>query len=311
MTPPRVVLLGPQFHQPTAGAALAELGEHGPVATITAGWQEREADDEALDRQLGGRSVSLQLYERAHRVWEADPELFAEHQAMQTDLRLLRKLYNRQLEPAADAWVGLMETEGPQRLVAPEREEALAAIQRLDAHLLHRTVSIRGDFEARVGLLDRPSVAAEREQIADALDGVSAVVIEGGHIAVLLNRIALFGVANLLAGKTLVGCAGGAMALCRRVVLYDDSPAIGRGHAEVALPGLGLAPGVVALPDAVSRLRADDPRRMQRLALRLTPEACALLDPGARLVWDGDAWAGHQTSLVLPDGTLRDWEAAA
>lgn len=311
MTPPAVVLLGPQYHAPTAGAALRDLGLRGRAATITAGWQEREAEDEALERQLPSGSVPLRLYERALRVWDADSELRDAHQEMQADLRTVRGFYHRQLEAAASVWVGLLEAEAPERLLGPEREAALEAIQRLDAHLLERVGEIRAAFEAGTHLLERKAVRVERAAITELLRGIEAVVIEGGHVAVLLNRMSLFGMHELIKDKVIVGCAGGAMALCRRIVLYDDSPAIGRGHAEVALPGLGFALGVVALPDAAARLRHDDPQRMLRLSRRLAPETCVLLDEGGRLVWDGRSWSGVDARLVLPDGTLRLWESAA
>lgn len=307
----QVVLLGPQFHHPTVGKALHDLEIPGPVATITAGWQEWESEDAALNRDLGNRSVPLRLYQRSERVWEADPELRAAHRSMQDDMRALHGLYARQLEPAAQTWVDLLNAEGPDRLLQPERDAALQAIQRLDEHLLRRTGEIRADFEARTEPGQRPAVRREREEVAALLDGVPTVVVEGGHVAALLNRLLLFGVPEMLAGKSLLGCAGGAMLLCRRVILYNDDPAIGRGHSEVALPGLALAPGIVALPNASERLRLDDPRRMRRLALRLTPDRCALLDPGARLHWDGSCWTGLAVKAVDPDGAVAEWERAA
>ena len=304
-------LLGPQFHEPTVGAVLEELGVTGKVATITAGWQELEGEDDALMRQLDGRGLPLLLHGRAERVWAADPELMDAHRAMQADLRTLRSLYNVRLEPAAQAWFRLLESEAPERILEAERDSAVEAIQRLDAHLLRRVSELRADFERRMRPLERDAVAKERGELAELLSRVTTVVIEGGHVAVLLNRIALFGLRALLAEKTLIGCAGGAMALCSRLVLYNDAPAVGKGHSEVALPGLGLAPGVVALPDASARLRIDDPERMQRLALRLAPERCVVLDPRARLVWDGSSWSGTEASVVLEDGTLQAWGRAA
>ncbi len=53
---PNVVLLGPQQPVPDVGAALAIAGVRGPVALVTAGWQEREADDQALIESIGDRS---------------------------------------------------------------------------------------------------------------------------------------------------------------------------------------------------------------------------------------------------------------
>jgi hypothetical protein len=306
-----VVLLGPQFHEPTVGTVLDDLDVSGPVATITAGWQEWESEDTALMRELGGHGVPLRLYQRAERVWAADPALREEHQAMQAQLRTLRSLYNRQLEPAAQAWVELLALEEDEALVEPERRAALEHIQRLDTHLLERIDEIRGDFDARLRPLQRAAVARERSELADMLRSAAAVVVEGGHVAVLLNRIRLFGIESLLEGKLLIGCAGGAMALCRRLVLYNDQPAIGKGHSEVALPGLALAPGVVALPDANERLRTTDAERMRRLAVRLAPDRCVLLDEGARLYWNGTEWTGLRAQEVLEDGRVTEWGHAA
>jgi hypothetical protein len=56
--PPRaIVLLGAQRFDPTLGALVAEHGVDGPVATITAGWQERESDDQELHEHLGRQAV--------------------------------------------------------------------------------------------------------------------------------------------------------------------------------------------------------------------------------------------------------------
>lgn len=306
-----VVLLGPQGAAPTVGEAMRELGLDGPVATITAGWQEWEGDDGRLREQLGTGTLPLRLYARAEEVWTADPELRAAHRRMQHDLRTLRRLYDRQLERAAEVWIELLSAEGPERLLAPERDAALAAIKRLDAHHIARIEDLRSDFEAELEPLTRPAVREAREAILSELETAQTVVIEGGHAAVLHNRIALFGLAEALAEKALIGCAAGAMLLTRRVLLFNDSPAIGRGHAEVGLPGLGLVPGLVVLPDAARRLRVDDSQRMRRLALRVAPDRCALLDPGDRVHWDGASLSGVGARRVEYDGAITAWAHAA
>jgi hypothetical protein len=65
----RVVLLGAQRFDPTLGEAMAAHAIDGPVATITAGWQEREDDDEELHEHLGGRTVNLQLTPAARTLF--------------------------------------------------------------------------------------------------------------------------------------------------------------------------------------------------------------------------------------------------
>lgn len=311
MNEPRVVLLGPQRPVSQLGDVVRELGVAGPVATITAGWQEWESEDAELRALLGRAMQPVHLYARAERAWAADSELREAHRRMQSDLRLVRSLYARQLERAGEAWIELLDTDGPERLLGPEREAALDAIRRLDAHHLRRIEEVQAEFRDRVRPLEREAVARERAEIVGELDEAKVVVIEGGHVAVLSNRIGLFELAPLFATKTLIGCSAGAMLLCERIVLFNDAPAIGRGHAEVGLPGLGVVRDLVVLPDAHRRLRLEDPARMRRLALRFAPARCALLDSGDRLDWDGRAVSGRGGRYVGDDGAVapREWAA--
>ncbi len=307
----RVILLGPQALKPTLGAVVDEIDAGGPVAVITAGWQEWESELGGVRDQLGDAIVPLRLYERAEAVWRQDPGLRDAHRAMQSDLRQIRQLYSRQLDRAAEAWMELLVAGGAERIVGPERAAALGAIQRLDAHHLDRIRSIQADFRAAMKLAERPSVVRFRDEIRAELESCPVVVVEGGHAAVIHNRITLFDLVDDLRERTVIGCAGGAMVLCERVALYNDSPAIGRGNAEIGLPGFGLVPGVVAVPDAAARLRIDDPRRMRRLALRMAPARCAVLDPGDRIDWDGVSLRARGSRVVDEEGRLMPWSEAA
>jgi hypothetical protein len=306
----RAVLLGPQSGAGDLAPILDELELDGPLATITAGWQEWEADDDWLASESGRELKNLELYARADRIWAADPELREAHRAMQADLRLLQTLYRRQLSLAADSWMELLDTEGPERVVGPEREAALQVIRDLDERHLSRIAELRAEFGERMRVHERDAVARERADLQRILVDMPAVLLEGGHAAVLLNRIRLFGLRDALAERVVLGRSAGAMALCERVVLYHDAPAIGRGHAEVGMDGLGLVPGIVALPDASHRLRLEEPTRMRRLSLRVAPLRCAVLDRGDRAVWDGVGLSGPGR-VVASDGTLVSWEHAA
>ena len=73
----RLVLLGPQRFRPTLRPAMDSLGLGGPVAVITAGWQERETEDRELEEHLACEVVDLRLYHRADEVRQADPPLAA------------------------------------------------------------------------------------------------------------------------------------------------------------------------------------------------------------------------------------------
>jgi len=307
--PSRVSLLGPQRGQANAGAVVAELGG-GPAALVSAGWQEWEEDDHHVLGALGHGSFNLRLYARAETVWQEDPGLAQAHQTLQHQVRVLRRAYNVRLARAMDAWIDLEGLAGDAAVLDPERRDALAAVRALDDHHARRLAELRGEFYRDFDPLMRASVARQREEIRRALEGVGVVVVEGGHVPALLNRLRLFGLDQLLAGKAVVACSGGAMALARRVVLFHDSPPWGPGHAEMGEIGLGLYPGVVALPHGSERLRLGDAGRVARLAARFAPDTLLVLDAGARADWDG-AWHPHGTPRLSVSGATEAWRGAA
>ena len=57
-----LVLLGPQRFRPTLRRATESLGVEGPVAVVTAGWQERESEDTEMARHLEREVLDLHLY---------------------------------------------------------------------------------------------------------------------------------------------------------------------------------------------------------------------------------------------------------
>src|SRR5436309_2408785 len=82
--------------------------------------------------------------------------------------------------------------------------------------------------------------------------------IAGGHVASLLNRLQLFGIGELAAGKSIFAWCGGAMVVTERVVLFHDSPPQGTGAPEVLDAGLALVGDVVAFPQPEFRLALGD-----------------------------------------------------
>lgn len=290
--PTRVVLLPSLRERPDLAAVVSEFEPVGPVAFITAGWQEWEEDDQGLREALGQSvpSENLTLYTRADRVWDEDPELAGGHSAVQMKVRLLRRIYIYRLAGAMDAWIQIQELEADPEVVGPEQRSALDTVRALDDHHRTRLDQLRGEFYDEFDPLMRHAVSRERDQIAEQLSRSSMVVIAGGHIPVLLNRIRLFGLDRLLEGKVVVALGGGAMALAEQVVLFHDSPPWGPGHAEVGEVGQGLYPGVVALPGPSVRLRLDDPARVARMARRFDPATCLLLEAGTRVDWVDGGW---------------------
>jgi hypothetical protein len=307
-----IQFLGPQRFDPTVASAATSRGLSGPFAAVTAGWQEREAEDDELHEHLGGSLVNLALYRRGERVFRVDPELFEALRERQDRLKHLQELYRVRLDHALGAARELLHRDDEPELLLPEREAAFDAVRALDDHHLGRIREVHAEFERRWRPDEREAVARERQEIAAALDGAGTVLLAGGHVMVLLNRMRLFGLAELLAGRPVIAWSAGAMAASDRVVLFHDSPPQGAGNAEVVENGLGLLPGVVPLPHASSRLRLDDPVRVALLARRFEPARCVALDRGSRLDWGkGVLSGGPGTMRLAGHGRLEAMEVAA
>ena len=307
-----VILLGPQRLQPTLIGAVRALGvpDDAPVATVTAGWQEREGDDAELNEHLGGRATNLRLYARAEAVLRRDPELAAAHHRRQEILKRIRSLYALRLRHAMAACEALLREPGDDLALERARGEAIEAVRELDRRHLERAREVHEEFDARFGPQARPAVAEERDQIAAVVRGAGATAVAGGHVAVLLNRLALFGLGELLAGSSVVAWSAGAMAIGERVVLFHDRPPHGPGFSEVLEHGLALAPGVVPFPHARHRLDLDHRARVAIAARRFAPALCLALDEGQGVRLMADGWVAAPLARRLDPAGVAEVMAA-
>jgi hypothetical protein len=308
-TEPHITLLGPQ-RTPRLDEVVASLGLHGPFATVNAGWQEREPEDELLDSMLGGRSHNLHLWRRMQQLWEADPE-FAEADRERRDvLEEMQQLYLQGLDHAMAAITELHQHTPRNAWVM---ETALADTERivrdLDARHLERVAEVHAEFWSRTTPHERAELAEAREAIAVELSEVEAVVIPGGHVGVLLGALHLFNIVPAL-GVPVVAWGAGAMALTERVVLFHDRAAHGPAVAEVFAPGLGLVKETVALPSARERLDLANHDRMAILARRFAPSRCLLLDAGAQVHVGADGRLPAGATVIGPAGSAQPLEAA-
>lgn len=301
-----VVLLGPQRFEPTVRDAFAGLDVRGPIAVVTAGWQERESEDDELCDHLDCEVLDLLLYRRYENVLARDPELATALRQRQEQLRERQEIYRLRLGFALEAARALMRRTSGGGLLLEQRRAAIRTVRTLDREHLRRLRRAHAEFEAQWQPARRESVAREREEIRAILGRCAALAIAGGHVGVLLNRLRLFDVPELLGDRPLVAWSAGAMAVSERVVLFHDNPPQGAGDPEVLDAGLGLCRGVVALPHARRRLRLDDPVRVALFARRFTPATCVVLEPPARLSWDGAGWTpGPATRVLARGGSVR------
>ncbi len=295
-------LLGPQRFLTTAGTVVRGLGEDGPVATITAGWEERENDDAELDGVMGGRTRNLHLYARMMEVIEGDPDVAATVLGLRDAVDELAGAYGVRLHHALDAVYALRRRTGRADVVDAANRDALDAVRRLDAWYLAEVRALYGEAAA-TGAVDNSGLFNEnRADVAETLAGCRVLAVAGGHVGILLRSMQFFRF-RPPAELPVVAWSAGAMAMTRTVVLFNDMAATAHG-AEVWDRGLGRVEHVVALPHARRRLHLDDRVRMQVLAGRFEGSTCLLLDDGAKVAVGPDGSLPDGARVVRADGSV-------
>jgi hypothetical protein len=296
-----ITLLGPR---PDIGSELAGLGIRGRVALVNAGHQDNESDDAALITAMGVETVNLKLHARATEVFAGDPELTAAYQARQHRFRNIQSFYRVRLEKTDEAARMISVRYVEPELLEQEDKVSVDQLRQLDDDHLERCTALRRAFEVRWHIGQRPIVARHRAELAAVIEGVEALVIAGGHVASLFNRLKMFDVLALTAGKPVIAWSAGAMALTDRIVLFHDYPPYGSDIAQVLDAGFGLAPGIVVLPDPRRRVRLDDRPGIARFARRMMPAACMAMDHGARIVFEGGKLKHVEATRLEPTGEV-------
>ena len=300
-----VCLLGPQRPDSNLAGCLEMLEVEGPVVSITAGWQEWESDSKWLQSVIGHPVIDLALHSRAEAVFARDPELFHAHRERQNRLIVLQRLYRSRLGHMLAAVRDLQTMNEPSTLRGDAMHSAISAVRALDRQHIRQLRKVHAAFWAErlqsgVVELDRA-----REAVRHEIERANAVIIAGGHVAVLVNRLKLFDLGHALRSRPLLAWSAGAMALCSRIVLFHDHPPQGAGDPEVLDDGLGLVSGIVALPHAQRRLSLQDKQRVSIFARRFAPDLCATLDSGALIqVQDEQLEASESVRCLHRNGQL-------
>jgi hypothetical protein len=281
----------------------------GRVATITAGWREREPDDGELNEELDGRAVNLRLFRRWLDVQERDPNFAAAYRRLRRVLDEVQATYLVRLDYALRA-VDAVRYAGPEGLRRDESvTEAIESVRELDAQHLEAVGKIQIDFYESWVPHDRPVIAEHREDVERLMGETGALVITGGHLDVLQSVLYLFNIAAVLRTPVIAWSAG-AIALTDRIVLFYDRAPQGPGNAEVYGRGVSVVRGIVALPHARARLLLDDVNRMSVFARRFAPALCVLLERGARVDTDSDGTCPPGTRVLGQDGRVQALEAS-
>ena len=293
-----LVLLGPQTDYASANRAIERLGLRSPVALITAGWETDEQFDHKIRRSLNVETINLGLFARSEQLFADDPELIETLRARQDELRHLRDAYNIRLNLLLKASREMIRMRDSLIDLQPERESAIEMVRLLDRQNFVRTSQIIDDYEARLRTAERPLVVQHRREIAEIMAHVNGILIAGGHVAIILNRLKIFGILEIRRELPIVAWSGGTMALADQVVFFHDTPPQGPGDAEVLRAGMGLFHDVLPLPDANVRLKLDDHARVELFAKRFDRYRCVLFDDQTLLERRNGSWQHGEPNAI-------------
>jgi len=300
------ILLGPQTPTSNVRQAVESLTFDGPIMSITAGWRDSEGEIDELQAEIGRPVEDLKIYHRAEKVFGLEPALRELKRERQDKLLELQRLYRIRLSSTLTAARKLMRETAEPDLLRLEQRAAINQIRALDRHHLRRIQTIHREFDTRRAELDLPLATAERDEVREQLAGAGLVLIAGGHVAVLLNRVRLFRLGDLLAQKNLVAWSAGAMALSDRIVLFHRHAPQGRRDAELLDAGLGIVRKRVILPHAQTRLDWSNQKRMALFARRFAPARCHTLDNGSLIrLEDGEVVSANKSSLINRSGRRK------
>ncbi|HVC03404.1 MAG TPA: hypothetical protein VND88_01895 [Candidatus Acidoferrales bacterium] len=307
----RVTLLGPLNDEVDLAAEIEAFGVDGPVALITAGWEEGERNDAEIDRRLGGGSRNLGLYGRRLDVLSSDSEYAEAERLLRTQLDDLREQYQRRVRAALDG-VDVMRKRfaGTPGGAGEQLTAAIEAVRTIDESHAAAMAAAYDRFHATHPPHHRSMISRHRDEVASIVGECAAIAIAGGHVGVLNDCLHLCNLAALIEAQPLLVWSSGCMAISEHIVVIDDDDPAAR-PAELYDIGIGVARGLVALPVS-ERLHGHDADARALLAARFAPRVCVVLDAGDRLELSAGLPADLGTvGVVAPDGRLvRGTEAA-
>jgi hypothetical protein len=298
------VLLGPQRFRTTAGSAIRDVAPEGPVATVTAGWRDRESDTTELDGVLEGRGRHLNLYGRLTDVLDTDQRCADAALAYRDAVDELAGIYSVRLQRALDSVYSVQRRSLRPALAESALADGVRVVQSIDRWYLDTIDQLEGDLRSSAQAEESEPVQRHRAEVAEAIESAGALAIAGGHVGLLLQCLKLFDVVPP-AELPVVAWSAGAMSLTERVVLYNDVGPSGVVGSEVWDRGLGRAPRIVAMPHARRRLRMDDPPVLRVLARRFGDARCLLLDDGARVDVGPDGALPDDARVIGDDGSVH------
>lgn len=301
-----LVLLGQQREVPRLQSVLESWGIAGPIGLVSAGWEEDEEDDQWVRDAVDNTVVNSHLYALADDLFQQDPEVIGLLRERQDRLRELREINELQTEHLGAVARELWRRQATHASAAASLQQTMEQLRAIDQTYLEAISAAIAEYDHRIAPKERASVLEYREKVLGRLQDCQALLIAGGHVGVLLNRLKLCRLIQHIQ-LPMIAWSGGAMALGERVYFYDQFLPHTKREIELSRRGMELFTGVQLFPRANERLRVQDPRELGLLARRLTGQ-CLLLDERSEIGWsvDGLLYANH-VRCVDEVGETREW----
>lgn len=275
-----------------AGGAERFLGTATGVLAITAGRQEYEAEPGAEGIPPGAQD--LHLYSRTEALFDAHPDLRAAHERLQGWVREAERYHRLRLDSAMRAADSLWRETSDSATLREHRAQTIRQLRTLDRQHLRQIASVRERFQRSLNLELVNLIAVSRAEMVREIRGATTLVIAGGHVTVLLNRLLLFDLARELASSRVIAWGAGAMACTERVLLFDDRGPLGPRIPEFLGNGLRIGRGAVILPGARQRMMLSDKARIGILCRRLSPASGLIIDSDGYVRFRGGKLVAHQ-----------------
>jgi len=207
---PLRLLLGPQRPVVNLDSAVARSGiGDGPIGVISAAWQEAEGDIDDVQRLVQNPLSDLRIYERTEGLFAADERLHEAYRLRQDRLKEQQRLYRMRLEHLMVAARQTLHTEGDPTIVAAERRHAISQLRALDRHHLGQVEKLHSRFDSVFNADSHTLLAEHAAAIEDDLSRFKTVLITGGNVIVLVNRLRLYGLDRHLRRKNIIACPPG------------------------------------------------------------------------------------------------------
>ncbi len=282
------LILGPQRPKLILGREMRKYElDRGKIVVISAGWQAAEGDIEGIRGEVEQPVDDLQLYQHCEAVFAKDPELHAAYRQRLETLTELQHHYRLRLKQHNIAVRQTLRATGSPDVLVEERHHAMEQLRALDLHHRSQMNAAQARFDREFNVITSPALATHTKAVHEQLAEADTVIITGGNLLVLINRLRLLGLKSLLAGKNIVAWSAGAMMLGDVVVLFHDRMPQGLRDAEVIDEGLALLSNSYVMPDAKNRLRIGNKLRMSAMSRRFEPAVGYQLNSGSMALFEG------------------------